>query len=140
MSKQPSQYQRTTINKHGKEKTVTWYSDTGRIEKEVDEAIKHINSHAYRSKYDPVAVDEWKKENKIGKYREWKFDHKRIEEIQAKVKAHELHMHPEDHAKFKNRGKNYTGGAKRQPKETLKGGRLQRAAEEARLIAEIENM
>jgi hypothetical protein len=140
MSKQPTKYQRTTVNHKGEEKTVTWYSDTGRIEKEVDEDMKRIRSHAYRSSYDPIAVDKWKQENKIGEYREWVFDIEIIKQIQDKVKSHEAHMHPEDHAKFKNRGKQYTGGAKRQPKERLKGGKLQRAAEEARLIAEIENM
>ena len=139
MSKQPSQYQRTTVKANGEEKTVTWYSDTGRIEKEVDEDIKRIKSHAYRSSYDPIAVDKWKQENKIGEYREWVFDLEIIKQIQDKVKAGEAHMHPEDHAKFKNRGKQYTGGAKRKPKGKT-GGKLQRAAEEARLIAEIENM
>jgi anti-sigma28 factor (negative regulator of flagellin synthesis) len=139
MSKQPSQYQRTTVNADGEEKTVKWYSDTGRIEKEVDEDMKLIRSQAYRSSYDPIAVDKWKQENKIGKYREWEFDMELIKQIQDKVKAGEAHMHPEDHAKFKNRGKNYTGGPQRQPKGKT-GGKLQRAAEEARLIAEIENM
>jgi anti-sigma28 factor (negative regulator of flagellin synthesis) len=139
MSKQPTQYKRTTINAKGEEKTVTWYSDTGRIEKEVDEDMKRIRSYSYRSNYDPIAVDKWKQENKIGEYREWVFDIERIKQIQDKVKAGEAHMHPEDHAKFKNRGKKYTGGAKRKPKGKT-GGKLQRAAEEARLIAEIENM
>jgi len=139
MSKQPKTYLKKIV-KNGKEYTFNALSDAGRIEKEVDEDMKRIKSYAYRSNYDPIAVDEWKQENKIGDYREWVFDLEIIKQIQDKVKAGEAHMHPEDHAKFKNRGKNYTGGAKRQPKERLKGGKLQRAAEEARLIAEIENM
>ena len=139
MSKQPAKYQRTTVNHKGEEKTVTWYSDTGRIEKEVDELMKIIKSDTYRSNYDPIAVDKWKQENKIGEYREWVFDLEIIKQIQDKVKAGEAHMHPEDHAKFKNRGKQYTGGAQRKSKGKT-GGKLQRAAEEARLLAEIENM
>jgi hypothetical protein len=139
MSKQPKTYLKKIV-KNGKEYTFNALSDAGRIEKEVDEDMKRIKSYAYRSNYDPIAVDEWKQENKIGDYREWEFDMELIKQIQDKVKAGEAHMHPEDHAKFKNRGKQYTGGAKRQPKERLKGGKLQRAAEEARLIAEIENL
>jgi hypothetical protein len=139
MSKQPKTYLKKIV-KNGKEYTFNALSDAGRIEKEVDEDMKRIKSYAYRSNYDPIAVDEWKQENKIGDYREWVFDLEIIKQIQDKVKAGEAHMHPEDHAKFKNRGKQYTGGAKRQPKERLKGGKLQRAAEEARLIAEIENL
>lgn len=138
MSKQPKTYLKKIVKK-GIEYTVNALSDTGRIEREVDEDIKRIKSQAYRSSYDPIAVDKWRQENKIGEYREWEFDHKRIKEIQDKVKAGEAHMHPEDHAKFKNRGKQYTGGPQRQPKGKT-GGKLQRAAEEARLIAEIENM
>jgi hypothetical protein len=139
MSKQPKTYLKKIV-KNGKEYTFNALSDAGRIEKEVDEDMKRIKSYAYRSNYDPIAVDGWKQENKIGDYREWEFDMELIKQIQDKVKAGEAHMHPEDHAKFKNRGKQYTGGAKRQPKERLKGGKLQRAAEEARLIAEIENL
>lgn len=139
MSKQPKTYLKKIV-KNGKEYTINALSDTGRIEREVDEDMKLIRSHAYRSKYDPIAVDKWKQENKIGEYRDWEFDLEIIKQIHDKVKSGEAHMHPEDHAKFKNRGKQYTGGPKRQPKERLKGGKLQRAAEEARLIAEIENM
>jgi len=138
MSKQPKTYLKKIV-KNGKEYTFNALSDAGRIEKEVDEDMKRIKSYAYRSKYDPIAVDKWKQDNKIGEYREWVFDMELIKQIQDKVKAGEAHMHPEDHAKFKNRGKQYTGGAQRKSKGKT-GGKLQRAAEEARLLAEIENM
>jgi hypothetical protein len=115
MSKQPKTYQKVQV-RDGKTYHSTQLSDLGRIEKEVDELIKIIKSDKYRLNYNPVEVDKWKQENKIGKYREWVFDIEIIKQIQDKVKAGEAHMHPEDHAKFKNRGKQYTGGPQRQPK------------------------
>jgi len=87
-------------------------------------------------KYNAVEADEFRKANKIGEYREWEFDHKRIEEIQVKVSAGEVHMHPVH--KVRSQGGNKPGGSG--PRTTEYNSKLKRAAEEARLIAEIENM
>ena len=91
--------------KDGKEYNYTVLTEQGRIEKEVDEIMKIIKSHAYRKNYDPVAIDKWRQENKIGEYREWEFNAKRIEEIQNKVKDGEAHMHPTNASRYGKKGK-----------------------------------
>ncbi len=48
-------------------------------------------------KYDPIKSDEFKRINKVGPYREWELDLKRIEEINEMVKRNEVHMHPSNH-------------------------------------------
>jgi hypothetical protein len=48
-------------------------------------------------KYNAKEADNFKRVNKIGPYREWEIDFKRIEEIHVQVLSHELHMHPTHH-------------------------------------------
>jgi hypothetical protein len=136
MSKEQSQYKQTIVNSKGETKTIIRYTDTGRFEKEVLEDIKTINSYSYRRNYDPIKIDELRREFKIGKYREWEFDIERIKIIQDKVGTGEAHMHPDmalKHNKIGLRGRKTKGSG-------LGSGKKQREAEEIKLIAEIENM
>lgn len=87
-------------------------------------------------KYNAAEADAFKRTNKIGEYREWEFDHKRIEEIQAQVSTGEAHMHPEHKLRYQGGNKPGRSG----PRATEYNSKLKRAAEEKALIAEIENM
>ena len=122
--------------KDGKEYNYTVLTDQGRLEKEVDELIAIIKSHAYRSKYDPIAVDKWKQENKIGEYREWEFDHKRIEQIQNEVKDGEAHMHPTNASKY---GKKNSKPGASGPRGTYNTTKKQLREEQEQLIHELNN-
>jgi hypothetical protein len=55
------------------------------------------NIRSGKIKYDPIKSDEFKRINKVGPYREWELDLKRIEEINEMVKRNEVHMHPSNH-------------------------------------------
>ena len=122
--------------KEGKTFEYTVLTEQGRIEKEVDELMKIIKSHAYRKSYDSVAVNTWRQENNIGEYRKWEFDAKRIEEIQQQVRDGEAHMHPkltDNYEKIGRKGRlpGDTGGSY----ETKK----QLRQEQEQLIHELNN-
>jgi hypothetical protein len=105
--------------------------------REVEEFNRIIDDiKSGKIKYNAIEADEFRKANKIGEYREWEFDHKLIEEIQAKVSAGEVHMHPVHKIRYP-RG-NKPGGYG--PRGTYNNCKKQRIAEEKALIAEIENM
>jgi hypothetical protein len=86
-------------------------------------------------KYNAIEADEFRKINKIGEYREWDWDMKRLEEIQTKVSAGEAHMHPSHKIRYP-RG-NKPGGIG--PRGTYNNCKKQRIAEEKQLIHQIEN-
>jgi hypothetical protein len=89
-------------------------------------------------KHDAAKADEFKRINKIGEYREWEFDHKRIEEIQAQVSIGEAHMHPGHKIRYPRNSNNKPG--KSGPRTTEYDSKLKRIAEEKKLISEIENL
>lgn len=102
--------------------------------KEFNNIIDKIKSG--KIKYNAIEADEFRRANKIGEYREWEFDHKRIEEIQVKVSAGEAHMHPSHKIRYPRGNKPGKSG----PRVTEYDSKLKRIAEEKKLIAEIENM
>ena len=55
------------------------------------------NIKSGKIKYNAKAADEFRRINKVGEYREWEIDFKRIEEIEQLVKRNEAHMHPSYH-------------------------------------------
>lgn len=87
-------------------------------------------------KYNAAKADAFRRENKIGEYREWEFDHKRIEEIQAEVNAGEAHMHPDHKVRYPRGNKPGKSG----PRETVYNSKSLRAAEEKALRHELENL
>jgi anti-sigma28 factor (negative regulator of flagellin synthesis) len=122
--------------KDGKKFEYTVLTEQGRIEKEVDELMKIIKSHAYRLKYDSVAVDKWRQENKIGEYREWEFDAKRIEEIQQQVKDGDAHMWPTIASKYDKKNSKPGAFGSRGTYNTTK---KQLKEEQEQLIHELNN-
>jgi hypothetical protein len=87
--KQAKVYHKTHV-KNGKTYHVTLLTETGVAEKEADIALALIRS----TKYDPVQADAFKRECKIGKYREWEWDMVRLKEINDMVISGEVTMHP----------------------------------------------
>ena len=87
-------------------------------------------------KYNAAEADAFKRVNKIGEYREWEFDHKRIEEIQAQVSIGEAHMHPEHKVRYERGNKPGKSG----PRVTKYNSKSSRAAEEKALRHELENL
>jgi hypothetical protein len=65
-------------------------TDLGRAEKEADEAMALVKS----TKYNPAKADAFKRECKIGEYREWEWDMVRLKEINDMVVNGEVTMHP----------------------------------------------
>ena len=87
--KQAKTYHKTHV-KNGKEYHVTMLTDAGRAEKEADEAMALVKS----TKYNPAQADAFKRECKIGEYREWEWDMVRLKEINDMVISGEVTMHP----------------------------------------------
>jgi hypothetical protein len=87
--KQAKTYHKTHV-KNGKEYHVTMLTDLGRAEKEADEAMALVKS----TKYNPAKADAFRKECKIGEYREWEWDMVRLKEINDMVVNGEATMHP----------------------------------------------
>jgi hypothetical protein len=125
--KQPKTYHKVQI-RDGKEYHSTQLTDTGKAEKEIDEAIVLIK----KTKYNPVAADLFKRECKIGKYREWVYDMKRLEEINNSVLAGEATMHPSIKGRTKTAGRK-AGGT------NITIGKKQRERLEEQLIHELNN-
>ena len=97
-------------------------------EKEADEAMALINS----TKYNPAKADAFKKECKIGEYREWEWDMVRLKEINNMVEKGEVTMHP--------RIKPKTGKIGRKAGGTNTAiGKKQRQRIEEQLIHELNN-
>jgi len=67
--KQSKTYTKTTV-KNGKIYSRTSLTDAGRAEKEADIAMALVKS----TKYNPAQADAFKRECKIGEYREWEWD------------------------------------------------------------------
>ena len=87
--KQAKTYHKTHV-KNGKTYHVTMLTDLGRAEKEADEAMALVKS----TKYNPAKADAFKRECKIGEYREWEWDMVRLKEINDMVVNGEVTMHP----------------------------------------------
>ena len=87
-------------------------------------------------KYNAAEADAFRRKNKIGEYREWEFDIKRIEQIQAQVKDGEIVMHPEHRLRYPRGTKQGKSG----PREVEYNTKLKRKAEEKALIHELENL
>lgn len=87
--KQAKAYHKTRV-KNGKEYHVTTLTDLGRAEKEADEAMARVKS----KKYNPAQADAFRRECKIGEYREWEWDMVRLKEINDMVVKGEATMHP----------------------------------------------
>jgi len=118
-----------------KQKTVHQNLISKREMAEFNQTVDDIKSG--KIKYNAIEADEFRRVNKIGEYREWEFDHKRIEQIQNKVKDGEAHMHPTYTEKYTKkqtgRGRSFgSTGRKNITKQQLKREREQ-------LINEIEN-
>ena len=73
-----------------KEYHVESLTDTGRAEKEMTAIMALIKS----TKHDPVKADAFRRECKIGQYREWEWDMMRLKEINNMVEKGEVTMHP----------------------------------------------
>ena len=87
--KQAKVYHKVHIIK-GKEYHVESLTDTGRAEKEMTAIMALIKS----TKHDPVKADAFRRECKIGPYREWEWDMVRLKEINNMVEKGEVTMHP----------------------------------------------
>ena len=87
--KQPKTYIQThKIN--GKIYSRVSLTETGIAEREADIAIALIKS----TKYNPAQADAFRREYKIGEYREWEYDMVRLKEINDMVLNGEVLMHP----------------------------------------------
>ena len=87
--KQAKVYHKVHIIK-GKEYHVESLTDTGRAEKEMTAIMALIKT----TKHNPVQADAFKRECKIGQYREWEWDMMRLKEINNMVEKGEVTMHP----------------------------------------------
>ena len=87
--KQAKEYHKTHV-KNGKTYHVTSLTDTGKADKEMTVAMALVKS----TKYNPAKADAFKKECKIGEYREWEWDMVRVKEINDMVANGDVTMHP----------------------------------------------
>lgn len=87
-------------------------------------------------KYNAEEADAFRRKNKIGEYREWEFDVKRIEQIQLQVKDGEIVMHPEHRERYP-RG---TKPGKSGPRTTVYNSKMKRIAEEKAIRHQLENL
>ena len=87
--KQAKVYTKVKI-RNGKEYTTTSLTDTGIAEREADIAMALVRS----TKYNPALADAFKRECKIGEYREWEWDMVRLKEINDMVINGDVLMHP----------------------------------------------
>ena len=87
--KQAKEYHKTHV-KNGKTYHVTSLTDAGKADKEMTVAMALIKS----TKYNPAQADAFRRECKIGEYREWEWDMVRLKEINNMVEKGEVTMHP----------------------------------------------
>jgi len=87
--KQAKVYHKVHIIK-GKEYHVESLTDTGRAEKEMTAIMALIKV----TKHNPAQADTFRRECKIGQYREWEWDMMRLKEINNMVEKGEVTMHP----------------------------------------------
>ena len=127
MSKQAKTYQKVQV-RDGKTYYSSTLSDLGRAEKEMDELMALIKT----TKYNPVKADAFKRENKIGEYREWVYDMKRLEEINNLVLAGEATMHP-------SKGRTGVKHGRKPGGTNITIGKKQRERIEQQLIHELNN-
>ena len=125
--KQAKVYHKTHV-KNGKTYHAQTLSDLGRAEKEMDELMALIKT----TKYNPVQADEFRRECKIGEYREWVYDMKRLEEINNLVLAGEATMHP-------SKGRTGVKHGRKPGGTNITIGKKQREKIEQQLIHELNN-
>ena len=87
--KQAKEYHKTHV-KNGKTYHVTSLTDAGKADKEMTIAMALVKS----TKYNPAQADAFRRECKIGEYREWTWDMIRLKEINNMVEKGEVTMHP----------------------------------------------
>ena len=102
--KQVKVYHKITV-RNGKEYHAKTLSDLGRAEKEADEAMALVKS----TKYNPVQADAFRRECKIGEYREWEWDMVRLKEINDMVVNGDVTMHPRIKPKMGTAGRKAGG-------------------------------
>ena len=125
--KQAKEYHKTHV-KNGKTYHVTSLTDTGKADKEMTVAMALIKS----TKYNPAQADAFRRECKIGEYREWEWDMVRLKEINDMVVNGEVTMHPRIKPKTGKIGRK-AGGT------NIAIGRKQRQRIEEQLIHELNN-
>ena len=126
--KQAKEYTKTHV-KNGKTYNVTMLTDLGRAEKEADEAMALIKS----TKYNPAKADAFKRECKIGEYREWEWDMVRLKEINDMVVNGDVTMHPRVKEKTGIKHGRKPGGT------NITIGKKQRERMEQKLIHQLNN-
>ena len=87
--KQAKEYHKTHV-KNGKTYHVTSLTDAGKADKEMTVAMALVKS----TNYNPAQADAFRRECKIGEYREWEWDMVRLKEINDMVINGEVTMHP----------------------------------------------
>ena len=125
--KQAKVYHKVHIIK-GKEYHVESLTDTGRAEKEMTAIMALIKV----TKHDPVKADEFRRECKIGEYREWVYDMVRLKEINNMVEKGEVTMHPRIKPKIGTAGR-IAGGT------NTAIGKKQLEREREKLIHQLNN-
>ena len=125
--KQAKEYHKTHV-KNGKTYHVTMLTDTGKADKEMTVAMALIKS----TKYNPAQADAFRRECKIGEYREWTWDMIRLKEINNMVEKGEVTMHPRIKPKIGHAGRK-AGGT------NTAIGKKQRQRIEEQLIHELNN-
>ena len=125
--KQAKEYHKTHV-KNGKTYHVTSLTDTGKADKEMTVAMALVKS----TKYNPAKEDAFRRECKIGEYREWVYNMVRLKEINDMVEKGEVTMHPRIKPKTGKIGRK-AGGT------NIAIGRKQRQRIEEQLIHELNN-
>ena len=126
--KQAKVYTKVKI-RNGEKYTTTSLTDLGRAEKEADEAMALVKS----TKYNPVQADAFRKECKIGEYREWEWDMVRLKEINDMVVNGDVTMHPRIKEKTGVKHGRKPGGT------NITIGKKQRERIEQQLIHQLNN-
>jgi len=125
--KQQKTYTKTTV-KNGKKYSRTSLTDAGKIDKEMTVAMALVKS----TKYNPAQADAFRRECKIGEYREWTWDMMRLKEINNMVEKGEITMHPRIIPKLGTAGRK-AGGV------NMVIGKKQRQRMEDKFIHQLNN-
>ena len=125
--KQAKEYHKTHV-KNGKTYHVTSLTDAGKADKEMTVAMALVKS----TKYNPVQADAFKRECKIGEYREWIWNMVRLKEINNMVEKGEVTMHPRIKPKIGKAGR-IAGGV------NIATGKKQQQRMEEQFIHQLNN-
>jgi len=125
--KQSKTYTKTTV-KNGKIYSRTSLTDAGKADKEMTIAMALVKS----TKYNSAQADAFRRECKIGEYREWTWDMVRLKEINNMVEKGEITMHPRIIPKLGTAGRK-AGGV------NMVIGKKQRQRMEDKFIHQLNN-